>query len=82
MNDHIAEIDQHPLSGFLSFHRDDITPSLLDLVPYMRRQSARLPIGGAAHNRHTVKKTGERDGVEQFDVLRLDVLKCVNNDSL
>ncbi|MNU66208.1 hypothetical protein D3C71_555170 [compost metagenome] len=82
VDDHVAQIDQHPLTGFLAFHADDLAAGVLDLVAHRGGQRLGLTVRGAGNDRDAVEQAGQVTRFEDGDVLAFDVFKGVNDEGL
>ena len=82
MDDHVAEVDQHPFAGVSTFHADDVAAGVLDLVAHRGGERLGLAVRGAGNDGDAVEQAGQVHGVEHGDVLAFDVLECVNDEGL
>ena len=82
VDDDVAEVDQHPLAGVFAFDRNHMAAMVPDLVPNACRKRSALPVGGGADDDDPVKEPSEFRGVEDLDVMRFDILECVDDQAL
>ncbi len=82
MDDHVAQIDQHPFTRFLAFHADDLAAGVLDLVAHRGGQRLGLTVRGTGDDRDAVEQAGQVTRFEDGDVLAFDVFKGVNDEGL
>ena len=80
MNDDIAEIDQNPLAAFFALGRNDLAAGFAHLVFDIARQRPDLTVRFAAGNDDAFKQRRELGGIDDFDVVSLDVLKGADDE--
>ncbi len=82
MNDHVAQVDQHPFAGVFALDADHVAAGFLDLVADRSGQRLGLAVRGAGDNRDTVEQAGQVHGIEYLDVLAFDVLERIDDEGL
>ena len=75
-----AEVDEDPFARFLAFHAENVAAGLLDFVRDGVGEGAGLAVGGARSDDDAFELVGEAFGVEDLDVLGLDVFKGVDDE--
>ncbi|MPN13049.1 hypothetical protein SDC9_160369 [bioreactor metagenome] len=82
MDDQIADIDQHPFPGVLAFDRDDFAAGLAHLLLNVAGQRLDLAVGVAGGDDQAIEQRGQLGGVDDFNILALDVFEGVDDDFL
>ena len=82
MDDDVAKIDQHPFAAIFAFGRDDLGAGLLDLFLDVVGQRLDLAVGITGGDDDSIEHRGQLGGVDDFDILALDVFEGGNDDFL
>lgn len=75
-------VGDDPFPVVLAFDAGFAKAPIAHLVTHTRRQGLGLAVGRTRSDDHTFKQGGEMFGVENPNVLGLDVLQCVDNHAL
>jgi hypothetical protein len=78
----VAQIDQYPLAAFLALDRHYMAARCLHLVANVRGERPCLSVRGGGGYDHAIEEFRLSDGVEDLDVLGLDVIECVDDNPL
>jgi len=82
MDHGLAAVHDDPLAVFFAFLARHGEPGLLDGVAHAGGQRLGLAVGGARSHDHALEQRRELFGIEDLDVLGLDVFEAVNNGAL
>ncbi len=76
MNDDIAGIDQHPVSGLETFDAGVSEPFTLHIFKKMLANRRDMPVRSPGDHNHVVRKRRFSGNVERYDIFGLGVLEA------
>lgn len=76
----VTEIDQHPFATVFAFRRDDLAAGFLDLFLNVLGQRFDLTIRIAGRDDNSIEHRRQFAGVDDFDILALDVFEGGNDN--
>ncbi len=76
MNDDIAGIDQHPVSGLQTFDAGVAEPLILHILEKMFANRRNVPVRSPGDYDHVVSKRRFSGNVERYDIFSLGVLEA------
>ena len=80
MHHNIAAINQHPLTGTFALRADDMKASLFNLFDHVIGKRFSLARGIGTGNRDVIKNRRDFHDVDELNIARLDVFKCIDHD--
>ena len=80
MHDHVAEVEQHPLSGFPAFHPQNLVAMPFRRLDHLVHQGFDMAIRGAAGDDHVVGDVGQAAHLQGNDIPPLAVFQRFDDD--